>query len=179
MISPPFGCNNWPQISDCPENSPGWQEIGNVTYTPSNDWSTVTITSPKAGKILETHGSIGTVVQVHSVLVVFDLDGATGGASAEAPTNGVAHAKDEGPAATAVRPTGLNVTKEKWVQALTLTAVAALESPPTLLVPSGWFKPKRPEHLEPAFIGGFTQASQDHEHYEEGRRLGDIIASEE
>lgn len=47
------------------------------------------------------------------------------------------------PAATAVRPTGLNVTKEKWVQALTLTAVAALESPPTLLVPSGWFKPKR------------------------------------
>ncbi|MFO0637693.1 MAG: dihydrolipoamide acetyltransferase family protein [Polyangiaceae bacterium] len=66
------------------------------------DKATVTITSPKAGKILETHGSIGTVVQVHSVLVVFDLDGATGGASAEAPTNGVAHAKDEGPAATAV-----------------------------------------------------------------------------
>ena len=47
------------------------------------------------------------------------------------------------PAATAVRPTGLNVTKEKWVQALTLTAVAALESPPTLLVPSGSYKPKR------------------------------------
>ncbi len=47
------------------------------------------------------------------------------------------------PAATAVRPTGINVTGEKWVQALTLTAVAALETPPTLLLPSGWYKPKR------------------------------------
>ena len=47
------------------------------------------------------------------------------------------------PAATAVRPTGINVTGEKWVQALTLTAVAALESPPSLLLPSGWYKPKR------------------------------------
>ena len=40
------------------------------------DKATVTITSPKAGTILETHGSVGTVVQVHSVLVVFDLGGA-------------------------------------------------------------------------------------------------------
>lgn len=47
------------------------------------------------------------------------------------------------PAATAVRPTGLNVTHEKWVQALTLTAVPALDVPPTLVLPSGWFKPKR------------------------------------
>jgi hypothetical protein len=47
------------------------------------------------------------------------------------------------PAATAVRATGLNVQGEKWVQALTLTAVVALEAPPTLLVPAGWFKPKR------------------------------------
>lgn len=47
------------------------------------------------------------------------------------------------PAATAVRSTGLNVVNEKWVQALTLTAVAALETPPSLLLPTGWFKPKR------------------------------------
>lgn len=47
------------------------------------------------------------------------------------------------PAATAVRATGLNVQDEKWVQALTLTAVAALETPPTLLLPTGWYKPKR------------------------------------
>ena len=47
------------------------------------------------------------------------------------------------PAATAVRPTGLNVTGAKYVQAITLTAVAALNAPPSLVVPSGWFKPKR------------------------------------
>ena len=47
------------------------------------------------------------------------------------------------PAAVAVRPTGLNVAKEKYVQALSLTAVAALGTPPTLVLPAGWFKPKR------------------------------------
>jgi cyclic-di-GMP-binding protein len=47
------------------------------------------------------------------------------------------------PAATAVRPTGLNVVGAKYVQAISLTAVAALNSPPSLVVPSGWFKPKR------------------------------------
>ena len=46
------------------------------------DKATVTITSPKAGKIVETHGDVGSVVQVHSVLVVFDL---SGGADAPAP----------------------------------------------------------------------------------------------
>ena len=76
------------------------------------DKATVTITSPKAGTIMETRGSIGTVVQVHSVLVVFELGGGAGagaqeGAPAVAPqaqhTNGVAaKAKDDGPAATAV-----------------------------------------------------------------------------
>ena len=39
------------------------------------DKATVTITSPRAGKVLETRGSVGTVVPVHSVLVVYDLDG--------------------------------------------------------------------------------------------------------
>lgn len=65
------------------------------------DKATVTITSPKAGKVLETHGTVGQVVAVHSTLVVFDLDGA-GAADAPAAnghTNG--HAKTE-PAATAV-----------------------------------------------------------------------------
>ncbi|MBK9258938.1 MAG: 2-oxo acid dehydrogenase subunit E2 [Polyangiaceae bacterium] len=71
------------------------------------DKATVTITSPKAGKIVETRGKEGQVVAVHSVLVVFDLDAT---AAAPAPT---AHtlapaaptavaAKNEGPAATAV-----------------------------------------------------------------------------
>src|SRR5262249_16893659 len=37
------------------------------------------------------------------------------------------------PAATAVRATGLNVVGAKYVQALSLTAVAALNAPPTLV----------------------------------------------
>jgi len=63
------------------------------------DKATVTITSPKAGTVVETRGTPGTVVAVHSVLVVFELDA---GASAGAPsassssddkhTNGNGHA---------------------------------------------------------------------------------------
>ena len=47
------------------------------------------------------------------------------------------------PAATAVRPTGLNVVGAKYVQALSLTGVASLDSPPALVLAAGWFKPKR------------------------------------
>ncbi len=67
------------------------------------DKATVTITSPRAGRIAELRGKPGQVVQVHSVLVVFELD-----AAAPTPNNGHAHAngtsskKDDGPAATAV-----------------------------------------------------------------------------
>src|SRR5919204_3204788 len=47
------------------------------------------------------------------------------------------------PSPLAVRPTGLNVQQEAWVPALALSAVSALNSPPSLLLPSGWYKPKR------------------------------------
>lgn len=47
------------------------------------------------------------------------------------------------PASIAVRHYGLNVAQEKYVQALTLTEVAALKSPPTLILPAGWYKPGR------------------------------------
>ena len=47
------------------------------------------------------------------------------------------------PAATAVRPTGLNVMGAKYVQALSLTSVAAINAPPSLVLPAGWFKPRR------------------------------------
>jgi hypothetical protein len=47
------------------------------------------------------------------------------------------------PAATAVRATGLNVRDTEYVQALSLTAVAALNSPPALVLPAGWYKPQR------------------------------------
>src|SRR3954451_19935677 len=74
------------------------------------DKATVTITSPKAGRVVETVGTPGTVVAVHSVLVVFELDG---NVSAAAPShangngngahaNGGAGAPKAEPAATAV-----------------------------------------------------------------------------
>ena len=47
------------------------------------------------------------------------------------------------PAAIAVRGYGLNAANEKYIAGLTLTEVAALKSPPTLILPSGWYKPKR------------------------------------
>jgi pyruvate dehydrogenase E2 component (dihydrolipoamide acetyltransferase) len=73
------------------------------------DKATVMITAPRAGKILETRGTIGTVVAVHGVLVVFDVgDGAPVEASSNGHTNG-SHSSPEResaptpePAATAV-----------------------------------------------------------------------------
>jgi len=47
------------------------------------------------------------------------------------------------PGAVSVRPTGLNAQTEKFVQAMSLGAVAAINQPITLVLPSGWFKPKR------------------------------------
>ena len=46
-------------------------------------------------------------------------------------------------AAAAIRSTGLNVQNEKYVQALALGGVPALNAPPSLILPVGWFKPKR------------------------------------
>lgn len=79
------------------------------------DKATVTITSPRAGRVLETHGSPGTVVAVHGVLVVFELDAGSAAASAgpaTPPASGNAHANGHAngtngsatsePAATAV-----------------------------------------------------------------------------
>lgn len=72
------------------------------------DKATVTITSPKAGAILETRGAVGSIVPVHNVLVVFDVGGTGAGASGApvaqpAPAAGPKHAPGaDGPAATAV-----------------------------------------------------------------------------
>ncbi len=79
------------------------------------DKATVTITSPRAGKVLETVGAVGAIVAVHSVLVAFDLQEALGGASpspanpsptSPSPTNPSPSSNgasgSEGPAATAV-----------------------------------------------------------------------------
>ncbi|MGO9834267.1 MAG: dihydrolipoamide acetyltransferase family protein [Polyangiaceae bacterium] len=65
------------------------------------DKATVTITAPKAGLVTETRGRVGQIVAVHSVLVVFQLDG-----SSPSPPRPEGHANgrfaDEGRAATAV-----------------------------------------------------------------------------
>ena len=45
--------------------------------------------------------------------------------------------------ATAVRGTGLNDKSERPVRALSLGAVPAVKSPPTLVLPAGWYKPNR------------------------------------
>jgi len=47
------------------------------------------------------------------------------------------------PQCVAVRATGLNAMTEKYVQALLLPAVPALQSPATLILPAGWYRPKR------------------------------------
>ncbi len=45
------------------------------------------------------------------------------------------------PAAVAIRPSGLNVSNEKYLPALSLTKTE--NSPPALVLPAGWYKPKR------------------------------------
>lgn len=63
------------------------------------DKATVTITSPKSGKVVELGGAEGAVIAVHSKLVVLELDG--NGAAASVPSSSE-EKKGDGPAATAV-----------------------------------------------------------------------------
>jgi cyclic-di-GMP-binding protein len=47
------------------------------------------------------------------------------------------------PRAVAVRPTGINAKGEKFVPALYCPALPALSSPASLILPPGWYRPKR------------------------------------
>lgn len=47
------------------------------------------------------------------------------------------------PIAVAVRPTGLNTQSEKFVPALYCPALPALVTPASLILPPGWYRPKR------------------------------------
>lgn len=47
------------------------------------------------------------------------------------------------PRAVAVRPTGINAKTEKFIPALYCPALAALSSPASLILPPGWYRPKR------------------------------------
>ncbi|MBK8254841.1 MAG: 2-oxo acid dehydrogenase subunit E2 [Polyangiaceae bacterium] len=84
------------------------------------DKATVTITSPRTGKILEARGGVGSVVPVHAVLVVFDLD--AGKAAVAAPA---AKDKSDGPAATAVGDIKEDLPGMSLMSAAPATAVAA------------------------------------------------------
>ena len=63
------------------------------------DKATVTITSPRSGKIAETRGGVGSIVPVHNVLVVYE--GAVGASATPIHPTTKADAAS-GPAATAV-----------------------------------------------------------------------------
>ena len=47
------------------------------------------------------------------------------------------------PQGVAIRATGLNAMADKFVPALMLSAVPVLRSPESLVLPMGWFRPKR------------------------------------
>jgi pyruvate dehydrogenase E2 component (dihydrolipoamide acetyltransferase) len=70
------------------------------------DKATVTITAPKPGTVVETRGKIGEIVQVHAVLVVFELEGPSSdqvvARDRRGEANGAVVHPDDGPAATAV-----------------------------------------------------------------------------
>jgi pyruvate dehydrogenase E2 component (dihydrolipoamide acetyltransferase) len=63
------------------------------------DKATVTITAPKAGRVIETRGQLGEIVAVHAVLVVFELESASAPSLTDRETNGATR-KEEGSAAT-------------------------------------------------------------------------------
>jgi hypothetical protein len=47
------------------------------------------------------------------------------------------------PHGIAIRATGINAMNDKYIPALSLSAVPALKSPESLILPVGWFKPQR------------------------------------
>ena len=58
------------------------------------------------------------------------------------------------PAGIGVRPSSAGATKDQFVPALSLTAVPEYQAPPTLILPSGWYRPNR---LIDVFIESVTQ----------------------
>ncbi len=89
------------------------------------DKATVTITSPKTGKIVELGGKEGAIVAVHAKLVVLELGNGLFGSSPDGSSPGVSDApaplakKSEGPAATAVGDIKESLPGMELVQATT------------------------------------------------------------
>ncbi len=69
------------------------------------DKATVTIAAPQAGTVLETRGKVGDIVPVHSVLLVFEVDGAPPPSQAKGTNGSHAHEDQQGvPEAVAAVP---------------------------------------------------------------------------
>src|SRR5690348_2506387 len=62
------------------------------------DKATVTIPSPKQGRVVQTHGNEGDMAKVHHPLVTLDLDGSAAVAAAAHPATDTA-GRSTGPAA--------------------------------------------------------------------------------
>jgi len=72
------------------------------------------------------------------------------------------------PQTVAVRATGLNAMNDKYIQALLLPAVPALQSPATLILPAGWYRPRRvidvySETAEHVMLTGIVDRGPDFE----------------
>jgi len=120
------------------------------------DKATVTITSPRTGTILETRGAVGSIVPVHSVLVVFDLGGAASVAPEKSPEKSpdvmppanpaAPPAKSDGPAATAVGDIKEDLPGMGAMSRVAVTPPAqAVAAPPAVAraaQPSGYFNAK-------------------------------------
>lgn len=68
------------------------------------DKATVTIPSPKRGKVLQTFGKEGEIAKVHAPLVALELDGAGAGVNGQAGNNGARAAPGPKAAPSAPRP---------------------------------------------------------------------------
>ncbi len=72
------------------------------------------------------------------------------------------------PRAVAVRPTGINAQSEKFVQGLYCPALPALSSPASLVLPPGWYRPKRvvevySDSTEQLLLSGLVDRGYDFE----------------
>ncbi len=72
------------------------------------------------------------------------------------------------PQGIAFRPTGVNVTSDKFFPGIALAAVPALSSPPTLILPAGWYRDKRvikvySDRLETIMLDALLERGSDYE----------------
>jgi pyruvate dehydrogenase E2 component (dihydrolipoamide acetyltransferase) len=89
------------------------------------DKATVTIPSPKQGRILQTHGQEGDIAKVHQPLVTLEIDGA--GSATSPPQTAKPAERTEGTAASARPPTSNGGARDVKVLATPVTRRMARE----------------------------------------------------